>query len=237
MEIIKEIRMLLFLMWSVVVWMGDVAISFVWVLFISTLQFFAVSLPLSLLGLFLVPIGILRPDDSKKAETFVIVNGKEWWLRTFKDKWLKWWDNPIDGTFGDDNLRWGGRDIDFGVSHMSFLGQYMWCAIRNPLHYFKQFIMCCDIRNCVYEHLIGSLYVRDNLGGRGFQLARAKNTKGFFNYYRLYWVAKWPFCNRGVIVEMGYEFRKDHWDLNYEGSEYKNYKGFAWIISPFKLLR
>lgn len=214
----------------------DVVFSFFWTIFYTSLLFFFISVPLTVLGIFITPIGILRPDDSKKAETMITVDGKVWWLRNFKDKWLKWWDNPIDGNFGDDHLRWGGRDIKFGVNHLSFLGQYMWVAFRNPLHYFKQFVMCCDVRNCTYEHLIGKLYVRDKLNGTGFQLMRAKNNKGFFNFYRLYWVKKLPGMNRAFIVEMGFEFREDHWAESYEGREYKAFKGFSWIIHPCKAI-
>lgn len=237
MEILKELQLACGLMYHVVKWLFDIVFSFIWTVFLSSAQFFFICVPLIILGMFLVPIGILRPDDSQKETTLITVNGKLWWLRTFKDKILLWWDNPRDGNFGDDNLRWGGRDIKFGIDHMSFLGQYMWCAFRNPLHYFKQFVMTCDVRNCTYEHICGALFVRDRLEGRGFQLMRAKNNKGFFNFYRLFWVAKWPFTNRAVIVEMGYEFRVDHWKESYEGREHKAFKGFTWIVHPCKLLK
>jgi hypothetical protein len=236
MEILKEIKLALWLALEVCLWALDVGRSFVWTVLFYTGQFLLCQLPLMILGLFLVPIGILRPDDSQKAETLVTVDGKTWWLRTFKDKWLKWYDNPVDGTLGDDHMRWGGRDIPFGINHLSFLGQYWWSALRNPLHYFKQFIMCCDIRNCTYEHLIGAKFVRDNLEGRGVQLTRAKNNKGFFDFYRFYLVLKYPFINRAFLIEIGYEFREDHWAKDYTGTEYKNCKGFTWIIHPFKAI-
>jgi len=91
-------------------------------------------------------IALLFTDDSLKDKTYLLnPDREEYWLRQLP-KWAKWWNNPIDGTLGDDNFRWASRDIPFGLKNTSFLGQFWWMAIRNPFNYFKRFILGCDVR-------------------------------------------------------------------------------------------
>lgn len=203
----------------------------VWCL-IQSLLLFAVVVPLTLIGLFVVPLGLLRPDDSAKSTTTTTDGMYTWWLRRLP-RWALWWDNPVDGFLGDDQFRWAGRDIPFGWSNTGLLAQFWWGAIRNPLHYFKSFIITCDVRRCRFYQLAGQAFVRDRPDATGFQLLLAKRDDGV-RFYRLYWVWQWPGTERAAIVEIGHEFRADHWGQEYVGREYKALKGFAFLIHPCK---
>lgn len=88
------------------------AIDYIWAIVQNVLTFLSV-IPLTLLGLIVVPIALRFADDSKKSATYKTNGVDEWWLRTLPT-WAKLWDNPYDGFLGDDAFRWADRDIPFG---------------------------------------------------------------------------------------------------------------------------
>lgn len=137
-----------------------------------------------ILGLIVIPIAVCFVDDSKKDSTYKTDGKNEWWLRTLP-RWAKWWDNKIDGTLGDDDYRWAGRDIPFGWKNTSFLGQFWWMAVRNPFNYFKRFILACDVRENTVKKLAGQDYVRDDLVSTGWQFLKCGR------YYTFYGVWRW----------------------------------------------
>lgn len=193
---------------------------------------FLICIPMTLAGVVVVPVALLRPDDSKREVTIITDGINTWWLRRLAD-WARWWDNPIDGFFGDPAFRWAGRDIPFGWKSTDFLAQFWWGAIRNPLNYFKRFVISCDVRRCQFELLAGQEFVRDRADATGFQFLLATREDGR-RYYRIYWVRKWPGTSRAAIVELGHEFRREHFTENYTGREFKAFKGFAFLIHPCK---
>ena len=211
------------------------AIDYIWAIVQNVLTFLSV-IPLTLLGLIVVPIALRFADDSKKSATYKTNGVDEWWLRTLPT-WAKLWDNPYDGFLGDDAFRWAYRDIPFGWKNTDYIAQCWWGAVRNPLHYYKSFIISCDIRKCKFELLQGQLFVRDRPDATGYQFQVAKQSNGL-RFYRIYWVWQWPTwifkVPRAAIIEIGNEFRSDHWSENYEGREFKYLKGFAFLIHPCK---
>jgi hypothetical protein len=42
--------------------------------------------------------------------------------------------------------------------------------------------------------------------------------------------------HRAVIVELGHEFRRDHWFQAYGASDFKYLKGFAFLLHPCKAI-
>jgi hypothetical protein len=211
---------------------------FVWALVVSLATFFIAVIPLTVIGLVAVPLALLSPNDSQKAAT-EITNGIDvWWLRTLKP-WASLWDNPYDGFLGDSKFRWAGRDMPFGWKNTYYRAQCWWGALRNPLHRFKSFVITCDIRRCTFTHLLGQDFVRDRPDSTGFQFLTCVRDDGK-RYFRIYWVWQWPRpflgADRAVIVELGHEFRRDHWHQDYTGADYKNLKGFAFLIHPCKAI-
>lgn len=209
------------------------ALQFVFAIVANTALFLLV-IPLTLLGIIIVPLALLSPDDSKKEATYRTDGTYVWWLRTLK-KWASLWDNPYDGFLGDDSYRWAGRDMVFGWKNTDYLAQCWWGVVRNPLHRFKSFIITCDIRRCTFTLLAGQEFVRDRPDATGFQFARAIRDDGV-PFYRIYWVYQWPGTERAFIIEIGHEFRRDHWYQDYEDRDYKYLKGFAFLIHPCKAI-
>ena len=180
------------------------------------------------LGVVLVPIGLLFTDDSAKPYTYTTKDGSEWWLRRLP-KWLLWWDNPIDGFLGDDQFRWANRDIPFGIKNTSFFGQVIWGAYRNPFNYFKRFVLSCDVRNHKVEKLAGVDYIRDDFNSTGWQWLRCGNN------YTIYWVRRWGMSNRAIVVQLGNKIKlADNTTTYPPEQEYKYFKGFTFEVQPFK---
>ena len=191
------------------------------------------TMPLIILGFIVVPFGLLFKDDSKKDLTYKTDGTNEWWLRTLPS-WAKWWNNPIDGFLGDDSYRWASRDIPFGWKNTSFLGMFWWGAIRNPLNYFKRFVISCDVRECSYELLQGQEYVRDDITNQGYQFLKATRRYDGKAYYRIYGVWQYGQSSRAFVLEIGNKFDKSHFSEDYTGREYKAFKGFTFVINPYK---
>lgn len=212
-------------------------IHYLWWLIQSVLLFLP-QIPLTIAGLVVVPLALRKPNDSQKSATYKTNGVESWWLRTLP-RWASWWDNPYDGFLGDEALRWATRDIPFGWRNTDYIAQCWWGAIRNPLHRLKSFLIACDIRRCTFTLLAGQPFVRDRPDATGFQFALAKRDDGM-RYYRLYWVWQWPWKIRGLdraaIIEIGHEFRQDHWQQDYGAREYKYFKGFAFLIHPCKAI-
>lgn len=148
--------------------------------------------------------------------------------------WAKWWGNPIDGFLGDDSYRWASRDIPFGLKNTSFLGMFWWGAIRNPLNYFKRFVISCDVMECSYKLLQGKEYVRDDNANQGYQFLKATRKSDGKAYYRIYGVWQYGQSNRAFVLEIGNKFDKSHFSENYSGREYKAFKGFTFVVNPYK---
>lgn len=186
-----------------------------------------------IMGIFLMPIFLLFVDDSKKEATYKTNGVNEWWLRTLP-KFAMLWDNKIDGTLGDDDCRWAGRDIPFGLKNTSFLGQYWWMAFRNPFNYFKRFVLACDVRKNKVEKVAGQDYVRDDLQSTGWQFLKCGN--GILPYYTFYGVWKWKWSDtHAVVIQLGNKFDlQDNFKEYPSEQEYKYFKGFTFEISMYK---
>lgn len=209
-------------------------------------------LPLFILGLIVVPLALLFPNDDQKEATYKRneTTGSEWWIRTLP-KWAYLWDNTIDGFLGDDNWRWSDRDIPYGIYDKGFLvtlirkihptffvkntdyfGQLLW-ALRNPINQFKRFILTCDVRECTYELLAGQEYVRDDMESQGWHFLKATDSKGK-SYYRYYYVKAYKNKTKAFTAEFGFKFDRSDFLEDYTGREYKAYKGFTFLVNPYK---
>jgi hypothetical protein len=182
-----------------------------------------------ILGLVIIPIALLKPNDGYKSVTYKSDGENEWWLRRLPD-WARYWDNTIDGTLGDDDYRYASRDIPFGLKNTSFLGQYWWMAFRNPFNYFKRFIIACDVRNDIVEKVAGQGYVRDDLRSTGWQFLKCGK------YYTFYGVWKWKWSGtHAVVVQLGNKFDlQDNFKAYPSEQEYKYFKGSTFEINPYK---
>jgi hypothetical protein len=79
-----------------------------------------------ILGLFIVPIAILFKQPRNETNN----NGLFIPYKFPKIFWL--WDNDRDGICGDNGFK-NEHCPDYHLNYGSFLCNYIWCAIRNPI--------------------------------------------------------------------------------------------------------
>jgi hypothetical protein len=183
-----------------------------------------------LLGIVIIPLALIKPDDTLKSLSYKNFENLEWWKRTLPS-WAKPWDNIVDGTLGDDDFRWAGRDIPFGLKNTSFLGQLWWMAIRNPFNYTKRFILSCDVRKNKIEKLAGQDHVRDDLKSTGWQFLKCGK------FYTFYGVFKYPKTERALVIQIGNKFDLEDNNKTYsEEQEYKYFKGFTTEVALYKFI-
>lgn len=219
---------------------------------LNTFYFFVYFVPLFIVGLVLVPIALLFKDDSKKTLTLRTNGTDEWWLRTLP-RWASLWDNPIDGFLGDDAFRWAGRDIPFGyhddslvarlirkvfknftIKNTDYLGQLLW-AVRNPVNNFKRFLLTCDVTECDYQLIAGQEFVRDDMKSQGWHFLKATRRSDGKVYYRFYLVKSYGKSTRAFTAEFGFKFDAPDFKDDYTGDrEFKKYKGFTYLVNPYK---
>jgi hypothetical protein len=181
-----------------------------------------------LLGFVIVPLALLKPDDSQKEATYQTDGKNEWWFRQLPS-WAKWWNNSVDGLLGDTSYRWAGRDIPFGMKNTSFMGQFWWTAVRNPFNYFKRFILSCDVRKNEVVKLHGQDYVRDDFNNTGTQFLKCGH------FYMFYGVWRYGKSNRALVMQLGNKLKvKDNTTVYTKEQEYKYLAGFTFEINPFK---
>lgn len=218
----------------------------------NTFYFLAYIVPLYIIGLVVVPIALLFPNESKKIGTYRTNGTDEWWLKTLP-RWASLWDNPIDGFLGDDAYRWAGRDItlgyhdesllarmvrkvfhDFTIKNTDYLGQLLW-ALRNPVNNFKRFILTCKVTECEYQLLAGQEFVRDDMKNQGWHFLKAIRISDGKVYYRFYYVKSYGKSARAFTAEFGFKFDAQDFSAIYtDERKFKAYKGFTFLVNPYK---
>ncbi len=170
-----------------------------------------------LLGLFVVPFVILlsKPmtnfvgERKQKHSSKYLSQGSsgEWEYIGTDIPVLKWWANLEDGNLGEPSgkhsARWAGKE-------RSFLAQYNWLALRNPVNYLKRTwgFLHCPVDDCVVEY-IGDYHVSDrgNAFGEQFVWATHKDTgKKYYGYYSVKDLGN----GKGKVKRYGFKVRPSH---------------------------
>tara|TARA_R110002012_G_C11497520_1_gene596946 strand:+ start:117 stop:770 length:654 start_codon:yes stop_codon:yes gene_type:complete len=173
-----------------------------------------------LLGLFIVPFVILF---SKPMTNFVgerkqrhrdkyLDQGSsgEWEYLGTDIPVLKWWSNLEDGNLGEpsgkQSMRWKGKE-------RSFVAQYTWLALRNPVNYLKRTwsFLHCPINDCTIEY-VGDFYINDKYPdsvGEQFVTATHKVTGDkYYGYYSVEDLGNYQ-CK---VERYGFKIRPSHAD-------------------------
>lgn len=185
-------------------------------------------------GLVLVPIGLLfRTLDQGTMKRFTTFNTDRFWVKEDLPNWLRWYQNDEDGLRGDHRGWWDANS--FGGDSSKVFNMFWWSAIRNPLNYFKRFVIGCDVRNYEIVKLAGKDHVRDDFESTGFQFLKAIPKKDNIKLprYMLYYVLRYGKTNRALVIQIGNKIKLDHNNV-IEEDEYDYYKGFTVEINPFK---
>lgn len=198
-----------------------------------------VRVPLILLGLVLVPVGLVfsRIDQTSERAFSEHNTNRTWALETLP-KWLWLWSNDRDGARGDKRGWW---DVNCPTGDSSdFWSMFIWLAIRNPVNNMR-FVkgISCDVSKCSVECLDGNNPdVDDKVNRTGWMWLKA--TGPTFNYYTFYGV--WPKKKdktRALIVRVGHKIKLSHGEESYtddvHSEDYtKRWKGFTLRISTNK---
>lgn len=200
-------------------------------IFLQFLLTFLIELPAIILGLFLVPIGLLFLKPEGKSVPYTKYPEMGSWKLIRLPKWLYPWDNSIDGVLGDRRGWWANETKDWNP----YVAMWWWMAVRNPANQLKRFILTCDVSRCLVSVYKGQEFVDDEIGYTGFQILQAERDDGK-KYYQLYYVRPWGNSTRGLVIQMGFKFKLKHNDYDFENDypHYKRFKGFTFEIAPYK---
>lgn len=147
-------------------------------------------LPLFLLGLILVPIGLMFPiEDRKSIRPFSEHNTHRNWWHVGLPKWLWLWSNDRDGAKGD-KRGWWDLNCPTGNSD-DFKSRFVWMAIRNPVNNMRFTPgFAINMFDTEVELIAGKEYVDDDDDGSGlgwqFLMCRGK----IFKYYCFRWLSQ-----------------------------------------------
>jgi hypothetical protein len=171
-----------------------------------------------LLGLFIVALAIpFRVDGVSVSDGRPILN---------LPKWAYPWGNDYDGLLGDKRL-WWAANAPWGIDYKSFLGMYLWTAIRNPANNMRMFpLWSAPITGSMITYK-GDYTVEDKPGMDGWQFVTVEN-KGK-KWYGLYFVRPWN-NTHAFVVRVGFKVKPSHqWTVD-------SPKGMVFKVSFWKEL-
>lgn len=150
-----------------------------------------IRLPLFILGLVLVPIGLLfKVEDSAKAKRFTEHNTDRYWWHVGLPKWLWLWSNDRDGARGD-KRGWWDANTTVGENADSFAAMFWWLAIRNPVNNMRFHPwFAADLFEADVELLAGQYHVDDDDDGSGLGWQFCRFDNGDVKLYSFYYLSQ-----------------------------------------------
>ena len=200
--------------------------------FLST---FLLSIPMIILGLPIVAFGLLFRRTTTEPKPFSQYDTDQNWYRVqLPDwKWIKPWDHVVDGFKGD-TRGWWHHYATFKGGSDRFINMWLWGATRNTADYWRRFMISCPIDECEIIKLAGNadeVNANGKLKGWNFLLAKHKVTGK--KWYQFCAVIPWS-ETRCINIWFGWKFKISHATEDFSNQEYKRWKGFEFIIHPFK---
>lgn len=209
--------------------------------------FWLVKLPLAIVGLFVVPVGLLfvqKGRPNKFGETSQCHKGKYiekgasgHWDYWSLPGWLWLWSNDEDGLLGEPS---GKHSARVGGKERSFWGMYQWAAIRNPVNNLRYTrLMSCRVEDCDIEwkgvgdsyNAEGALLLNDNdplLEGWYFVRATHRETgRKYYNYRRV----KRLKSGKILHIRCGFKVKPVHVGAVFDEDDKD--KGFTYRITPW----
>lgn len=204
--------------------------------FLKSTAVFLIGLPVTLLGLPLVALGILfRRSFPQTVQHFTDPRyyDRGDWMLVRLPTWLKWWDNPYDGLYGDKRGWWANYCNDhYDCDVDDFYAMWQWAAIRNPANYWSRIVTGCDVRTV--ELLAGQLICDEDTPGWHF--LRATDAKGRSFYY-LGFVFPWFFDKtHAVYGRFGWKLKMSHNWLPEDAPEQDRIRASVYRVSFWKAI-
>jgi len=181
---------------------------------------FVARIVIILLGLIIVPIGVLTTREVKSYRGH---SWHAWRLRKMhKIFWI--WDNDRDGSMGDVRGNYEVFQRPTPIKDSDYLKAVYWLAIRNPANNWSRFLRpnSVDIRDLVISKLGGdSDVVKSDKKSWQFTLGEGK----IFNYYGFYMLI--PYKDGHWNIRFGHKIMEKHIGKRYTNDQQKALKGFT----------
>ena len=195
---------------------------------------FVIGIPVTLLGLVMVPLGLLFKRTYPETRTPFTQYPGEWELVRLPS-WLKPWDNLYDGFLGDKRGWWSNECEKAKRTCRDFLSMFLWGAIRNPANYWSRNITGLDVSQCIVKKLAGNCDLPDeNPGQRQWVHLRAYHENGW-TYDRFF--MSWAITNdHALMIDIGWKIKLSHNGMSQDETVKNRIKGSVFTISPWKKL-
>lgn len=187
-------------------------------------------------GFFAVGVGVFfcAPDASAPLRPFSQYPGS--WQRVRLPWWLRPWDNPFDGLWGDTRGDWAQWCQGVGLDYRSRFAMWLWAAIRNPANHFSRYALGVDVADGHVERLAGAEVIHEEPGARAWQFLKFSPASGLPRY-RFFLVWALPLIpSKAVLVDLGWKIKTSHNAVLPDAPENDRRKGFVFVLSPWKTI-
>lgn len=205
--------------------MKRIALAWFRFIYLTLLEF-----PIQLFGLIInaiaIPFRKEFPETTKPFSDPRFAHNQGNWMFVDLPKMVKWFGNPYDGLWGDKRGWWDNNCREkYNKPCDSFVGMYVWSAIRNPANYFNRKVIGCDVSNADIVKLAGNADVVDEKNpGWHTLLATDKTTKKdyiYFGCFLPYFFKK----ERGLFIRLGWKIKLSHIGTLPDAREQDRFKG------------
>lgn len=179
-----------------------------------------ILLPIRILGIFLIPIGLLFTKDLNVNVPYTQYPELGNWNFIILPEWLKIFNNIVDGVRGD-RRGWYHNDQK---NKSEFFRRYWWTAFRNPTNYLNRFILSIDVSKVTVKKIYGKDKVDNKENMFGIQLLEAISRESGNKYYHFQLVFGIPYTKKCCMFRVGYKFDLDDNSRVWEGSIKRDYQ-------------
>jgi hypothetical protein len=202
--------------------------------FLQSTGVFIVGIPVTLLGLIVVPLAIpfSRVVGEMRPFTDPRYSYRGYWFLERLPVWALPWDNVYDGLLGDKRGWWANDCEENGYSFHSFKAKFLWASIRNPANYWSRIVTGCDVRTV--ELLAGQPVCDED--NPGWHFLRATDAKGRSFYYLGFVFPWWFDKTHAVYGRFGWKLKLEHNGMRPDAPEQDRIRASVYRVSPWKAI-
>lgn len=194
---------------------------------------FLLGLPVTLLGLVVVPLALPFRRYIGEPRPFTQYPDAGYWRLVRLPSWALWWDNIYDGLLGDKRGWWENycrKNYVHGADH--WYSMFQWAAIRNPANYWSRMVTGCDVRSV--SLLAGQPVVDEDNPGWHFLLA--VDAKGSSFYYLGFNFPWWFDKTHAVFGRFGWKLKLTHDGMSPDAPEQDRIRASVYRVSFWKAI-
>ena len=201
--------------------------------FVQSTAVFLISIPVTLLGLIVVPLALPFFRDESEAKAFTQYPEHGVWALRRLPRWALWWDNIYDGALGDKRGWWANYCwTEYKKPPNAFYSMFQWLSIRNPANYWSRIVTGCDVRTV--ELLAGQPVCDED--NPGWHFLRATDAKGRSFYYLGFVFPWWFDKTHAVFGRFGWKLKLAHDGMRPDAPEQDRIRASVYRVSPWKAI-